>query len=145
MFQPYIVIIRLATRDKISTQLHLGWKPKCFTNVLYQIYSYQVGYPWDEDGESFKALLTAFLFGRKTVSSDNTHNEGQLQQTFHSCPLEKAYDLSILNTLTPEIKLLLYSLPNLLQLMKTFKPFTSLFPRLSNFLMLYSLRNDKPT
>jgi len=58
-------------------------------------------------------MLTAFLFVRKTISSKNIHNTGPLQQEFHSCPLENAYDLSILNTLTPEIKLLLYSLPNL--------------------------------
>jgi hypothetical protein len=40
MFQPYIVIIGLATRDKISTQLHLELRPQCFINVLYQIYTY---------------------------------------------------------------------------------------------------------
>jgi hypothetical protein len=96
--------------------------------------------------KNFKALLTAILFERITISSKNTHKEGPLQQTFHSCPLENAYDLSISNTLTPAIKLLLYSLPNLfLQLTKTFKPFTSLFPRLSNFLMLYNLCKEKPT
>ena len=43
MFQPCIVIIRMATRDKISTQLHLALRPQCFINVLYKIYTYQVG------------------------------------------------------------------------------------------------------
>jgi len=43
MFQSYTVINRLATRDKISTQLHLALRPQCFINVLYQIYTYQVG------------------------------------------------------------------------------------------------------
>jgi len=45
MFQPSIInhqptIIRLATKDKISTQLHLGLRPQYFINVLYQIYTY---------------------------------------------------------------------------------------------------------
>jgi len=43
MFQPYMVIIRLAAREKISTPLHLGLRSQCSTYVLYKMYTYQVG------------------------------------------------------------------------------------------------------
>jgi len=43
MFQSYMIIVRLVTREKISNQSRLGLRPQCFTYAVYGMYTCQVG------------------------------------------------------------------------------------------------------